>query len=324
MRFLITGATGFIGGHLVRRLLDDGHEIIALVRSPEKADVLRDGGAQLLSGDLSVFAEPDRVLPEVDVVVHLAGVVAASSEEQYEAINYTAVLDLMACLERQPWTPRRLLFASSLAAAGPSPVDRPWTEADPVGPIEPYGEAKARAEVALGEAPFPVTSFRPPVVLGPGDPAFLTLFKAAVRGVGIRVAGKPQRLSWVYVDDLVEAIVAMANDSRDGHHTYFTTSEDVVDTVRLWDAVSAALSRRIAVVPVPGPVLSLAAAVAKPLTNVLGIRNQLDGKQVAQMRAPCFVATSAALTRDLGWTAQVGFEDAVRRTADGYAEMGWL
>ncbi len=324
MRFLVTGATGFIGGHLCERLVGDGHTVVALVRTPEKASRLQDLGVTLLHGDLSLFADPACSLPEVDVVVHLAGVVTAPTESHYEAINFDAVVDLMGCIRRQSWTPRRLLFASSLAAAGPSPAGRPWTEEDAPIPIEPYGEAKARAEAALARAHYPVTSFRPPVVFGPGDPAFLTLFKAASRGLGLRVTGTPQRLSWVGVDDLVSAIVAMAGDERPGHFTYFTTSEDVIDVHRLWDAIAASVGREIFVVPVPGAALSVAAAISTWVSRLLGFANQLDGKKVTQMRAPSFVCTSAALTGDLGWTARVPFEEAIQRTADGYRAAGWI
>jgi nucleoside-diphosphate-sugar epimerase len=73
-------------------------------------------------------------------------------------------------LSRNETKPKRLVFASSLAAAGPSPAGRAWTEADPPAPIDPYGEAKAKAERVVASAPFPTTSFRPPTVLGPGDP----------------------------------------------------------------------------------------------------------------------------------------------------------
>jgi nucleoside-diphosphate-sugar epimerase len=251
-------------------------------------------------------------------------VVTAYDPAEYEAINYTAAVDLMRCLQRQTWRPRRLLFASSLAAAGSNPPGRPWSETDPVAPMDPYGKAKARAEAALCEAGFPVTCFRPPIVFGAGDPAFLTLFKPASRGLGLRVAGPPQRLSWIYVDDLVDALVSLAEDTRSGSYTYFTTSEDTMDTDRLWDALRAAFDRRILVLPVPGPLLWVAATVSSAVAPLLGLRNQLDHKQVAQMRAPRFECTSAALTADLGWTARVSFEDAIRRTADGYRALGSL
>jgi nucleoside-diphosphate-sugar epimerase len=80
------------------------------------------------------------------LVVHSAGVIAANRPEDYDRYNHRAVLDLMACIRRQSWVPRRLVFISSLAAAGPSPADgTPLTEDDPPAPRDPYGVAKWRA-----------------------------------------------------------------------------------------------------------------------------------------------------------------------------------
>jgi nucleoside-diphosphate-sugar epimerase len=124
MRVLVTGGTGFIGHHVCRRFVDRGDHVVALVRSPGKAARLP-AGVEPLKGDLSLFADPGLELPPFDVVVHLAGVVAADHLAQYEAINFTAVRDLVECVARQKWKPARLLFASSLAAAGPSARDAP-------------------------------------------------------------------------------------------------------------------------------------------------------------------------------------------------------
>jgi dihydroflavonol-4-reductase len=324
MRVLVTGATGFIGGHLATRLVALGHEVTALVRSPGRASHLEALGITLLAGDLSLFADPSLELAPADVVIHLAGVVSAPDAATYEAINYTAVEHLVACLERQAWAPERLVFASSLAAAGPSSGQRPLTEADPLAPIEPYGEAKARAEGVLAGASFPTTSFRPPPVFGGGDPAFLPVFKLARAGVGFRVGRRPQRLSWIHVHDLVQAIVALVDDRRPGHHAYFTTSEHPIDTDELWAALGRAYGHRVRVLPVPGRLVSAAATVAMAVVPRLGLTNPLDHKQVAQMRAPAFVCTSAALTAHLGWRAEVGFDDAIARTLAGYRSRGWL
>lgn len=324
MRYLVTGATGFIGGHLVERLVRGGHEVTALVRSPGKAARLRELGVHELEGDMSVFAEVDRELPEVDVVVHLAGLTKARDAATYEAVNYGAVVDLLGCLGRQDWTPRRLLFASSLAAAGPSPGARPLTEADPPAPVEAYGEAKARAEQHLRQAPFPVTCFRPPIVLGPGDPAALTLFKLARRGLAVKVRGVPQRLSWVYVDDLVAAILAMAGDLRPGHRVYFTCSDQVIDTDELWQGMQVVFNHELIELPVPGRVLQAVAAALEVGGKAVGRTVQLDRKKAAQMTKPAFVASSAALREELGWRARVPFVEALQRTKLGYEALGWL
>jgi nucleoside-diphosphate-sugar epimerase len=323
LRVFVTGATGFIGLHLCRRLIERGDEVVALVRSPEKGRRLPEG-TRTFKGDLSVFADPATVLPPCDVIVHLAGVVAAESLDEYDAVNHRSVKDLVVCLGRQSFVPKRLLLASSLAAAGPSRPGRPWTEADALQPIEPYGRAKAKAEAAVHAALFPTTAFRPPIVFGPGDEATLTVFKAGRSGVGMRIAGAPQELSFVDVRDLVEAIVLMADDTRAGSFVYFASHPDMMTVPEMWREVGSALDRRVAVVPVPRFVLYAAMLALTFLAKLFRFKNQLDEKQYDQMVAPAFVCSSERLRTDLGWSPRYPLPEALANAARGYRDAGWI
>lgn len=323
MRAFVTGATGFIGLHLTRALVARGDHVVALVRNKDKARALPPG-VETFEGDLSVFADPATRLPPSDVVVHLAGVVAADRPEEYEAVNFGAVKDLVDCLARQSFVPRRVLFASSLAAAGPSPPDRAWTEDDPPNPIEAYGDAKARAESLLRGLPYPTTAFRPPIVFGPGDPASLTLFRTARSGVGFRVAGTPQKLSFVDVRDLVDGILLMAGDTRPGSFVYFASHPDAFDVRDLWKGLSAAVGRTVRVLPIPRALLYSAMLASTGFSKILRFKNQLDEKQYLQMTAPAFVCSSEKLRQDLGWAPRHGLFDCLANAAQGYREAGLL
>jgi nucleoside-diphosphate-sugar epimerase len=326
MRVLVTGATGFIGAHLCRQLVGSGHEVVALVRDAKKAAAeLPASGITPLAGDLSIFERDDLVLPACDLVVHLAGVVAARSPEQYDAVNHEAVRSLVKALARQSWRPRRLLFASSLAAAGPTAARVPLTERDPAAPVDPYGRSKLKAEQLLvAEAPFPTTSFRPSLVFGPRDTATLAFFKMAKRGVGFRVAGAPQELSYIDVDDAVSGIAAMADDTSDAHRTYFLAAREAMDTESLWHAMAEATGRRVRVVRVPRPLLRGASVASTGLSKVFGFTNQLDRKQVEQMVAPAFLCSSAALQAAHGWTPRVSLVSALTKAWTAYHADGWL
>ncbi len=324
MRVLLTGATGFIGGHLARRLVAAGHTVVALVRDAAKASALPPRGVEILSGDLSIFGRPDQILPECDLVIHLAGVVNAQSEDAYDAINFRAVQSLVRCVARQAWKPRRFLFASSLAAAGPTTLGVRMTEGDACRPRDAYGQAKLDAEQFLRDAPFPVTSFRPSVVFGPKDPATLTFFRMAARGFGFRISGPPQGFSFVDIDDLVSAIVAMADDTTTEHRTYFVSSEEDTDTSRLWKALSVVLDRRVRVVVVPRPLMRSASVASTALSKVFRFKNQLDRKQCDQLLAPAFLCSSEALGRAYGWRPRLALRDSLRKALDGYRADGWL
>lgn len=303
--------------------MERGDEVVALVRSPAKASRLPKG-VQTFLGDLSTFADARTVLPACDVVIHLAGVVAAEKLDDYDATNHRAVQDLVACLGRQSWAPKRLLFASSLAAVGPSRPGHPWVESDAPRPIEAYGIAKAKAEIVVRQAPFPTTSFRPPIVFGPGDEATLTFFKAARSGVGMRIAGPPQELSFVDVRDLTHAIVLMAEDPRRDSFVYFTSHPEAVNVPTLWRELGRALDKRVIVLPIPRVLLFLAMLVATFLAKIFRFKNQLDKKQYDQMVAPAFVCSSEKLKTELGWQPRHAFGEALSNAAEGYRRAAWL
>jgi nucleoside-diphosphate-sugar epimerase len=324
MQILLTGATGFIGGHLCRRLVDAGHSVLALVRDPKRASFLPASGVETLAGDLTIFDRPDLELPRCDVVIHMAAVVTAKRPDQYEIINFRAVKSLVDCLARQSWKPRRMLFASSLAAAGPSAQGVRKVESDVCDPIDDYGRAKLAAEIFLRDAPFPTTAFRPSVVFGPRDPATLTFFRLAVRGWGFRVGGPLQTFSFIDVDDLVEGIMRMADDASTEHRTYFVSSDHDADSSTLWDAFSSVLDRRIRVLVVPRPALYGASVASTALAKVFRFKNQLDRKQYDQLTAPAFICSSKALQDAHAWKPRLDLHESLRKALHGYKADGWL
>jgi nucleoside-diphosphate-sugar epimerase len=302
MRVFVTGATGFIGAHLCQRLVSEGHEVVALVRDPKKAAAeLPKHGVETLAGDLTLFQQEGLVPPACDVQ------------------------NLVKALSRQSFRPRRLLFASSLAAAGPCLDRKPKSESDPAEPVEPYGRAKLKAEHFLAaEAPFPTTSFRPSIVFGPRDTATLSFFKMAMRGVGFRIAGEPQGLSFIDVDDAVSGIVAMMDDESDAHRVYFLSANEQMDTELLWQAMAEATERRLRVIRVPRTVLCGAMWTTTGLSRVFGFHNQLDRKQYDQMVAPAFMCSSQALQSAHGWVPEVSLVSSLRKAWNAYRQDGWL
>jgi nucleoside-diphosphate-sugar epimerase len=326
LRIFVTGATGFLGGHLCRHLVAGGHEIVALVRNPKKAATeLPPTGVTTFAGDLSIFEQPDLKIPACDLVIHLAGIVAARSPAEYDAVNFGAVKSLVGAIARQSWRPRRFLFASSLAAAGPTAAGAPKTERDPCAPIDPYGRAKLAAEQFLSaEAPFPTTSFRPCIIFGPRDTASLTLFKLAKRGFGFRVAGTPQELSFIDVDDVVRGIAALTHDTGVAHRTYFLASDERITTESLWRAMSETVGRRVRVLRAPRLVLRSAGVMSTGLSKIFRFTNQLDAKQVDQMLAPAWICSSQAAQSATGWKPNVSLAASLSKAWSAYRADGWL
>ena len=187
-RVAVTGASGFIGRHLVEHLAARGTEVVAVRRpfDPTTAAATRCDGA--------------------DAVVHLAGVVSALREQDYIAANVDGTR-AVAEAARAAGVP--LIHISSLAAAGPAPPRAPRSEDDPPAPINAYGRSKLAGEraVALVDG-LRWTTLRPGVVYGPRDRALLPLFKLARRGLMPLVGRADAAYTFIHVRDLVRAIAA--------------------------------------------------------------------------------------------------------------------
>jgi len=325
MKIFLTGATGFIGKHLCHRLVEDGHQVIALIRSRHKAKALP-SGIEFIQGDLKIFSDPELTLPECDTIIHLAGIVAGKNEQEYTRINFEEVVSFIDCLERQSWKPKQFLFASSLAAGGPSSPGLPISEDMKPGPIDAYGNAKLKSENYLKSASFPTTSFRPAIVLGALDTATLTLYKMAKYGIAFRPSGPVQQVSWIDVDDLVSALVALCEqpDSQNRHRVYFVSHPDHTDVVTLMEEMGTALDKNIFFLRVPRPLLKSLSVIMSMLSQVIPFKNQLDEKQYQQITASAFLCSSDKLQKELNWSPKKNLKESIRQSIEGYKKAGWL
>ncbi|MGH7580741.1 MAG: NAD-dependent epimerase/dehydratase family protein, partial [Gemmatimonadales bacterium] len=140
MKALVTGATGFVGSHLVEALHRRGDEVTALVRSPAKAAALGPLGVRLVAGDLDDRDSLARAVRGQDLVFHVAGLVAARSEGEFMRCNRDGTAHLLAAGTAAGIS--RFVLVSSMAAGGPASPGRPLTGAEPPRPVTAYARSK--------------------------------------------------------------------------------------------------------------------------------------------------------------------------------------
>jgi nucleoside-diphosphate-sugar epimerase len=328
VRWLVTGATGFIGTTLVERLLGRGDEVRALVRDPGRAGELRQLGAELVRGDVSRPESLLAAVPDVDVVVHLAGLVKAVTREELFAVNAEGTRALAQTAARTKGT--KFVLVSSLAAAGPSTPTRRRVETDRPAPVSIYGQSKLAAEEALRTfAPALHGSIiRPPIVYGPRDKEFLpSLFALARTGVIAKSGLGQKHYSLIHVDDLAALIIDVSErgapvDEAGASGIYFC-SDDVDYT---WEALGrgamGALGRRGTVVPVPEVITWLAAGASSAAARLTGRPAILSLDKMMEIREPAWTCSSEKARRELGWQARVSFADGMRDSVKWFRERG--
>jgi nucleoside-diphosphate-sugar epimerase len=323
MRVLVTGAAGFLGRALVRRLAEGGHAVRALLRERTDASPLG-AAAEVVRGDATEAAALARAVRGCDVVYHLAGVRRATDRAEFMRVNAESTrLLLEACLAAGA-ARHRFVLAGSLAAVGPSATPR--REGDPFAPAEFYGESKAEAErICMAYADrLPVAVGRPPRILGPGDRENLFFFRIVSKGIVVRVLGGERRLSWIDVDDCAEGFALLAEQPGAVRQAFFIASPERTTLLELQRGVARALGVRAREVPLPPLALSAAARAADAVTRVTGRRLPLNSKLARQILAPGWTCETDKAAAVLGFAARTSLAASIVRSASSYKDSGLL
>ncbi len=322
MNVLVTGATGFIGSHLVDVLQRQGDDVSALVRSTRKAQSLVELGVRVIRGDLD--DEPALALATRDcqVIYHLAGLVAARNEREFQRTNRDGTRKLVAAAQKNG----RPLFVlvSSLAAGGPALPGRPLRGDEPPRPVSAYGRSKLAGEEVVRQSDLAYVVVRPPIVYGPRDTEVLKIFIAARRGLVPMCGDGRQELSAVYAPDLAEALAAIAAAPQAVFRTYCAchaqrfTSEELVQTV------AKALGRRVRILKLSERPSRVILGLTETFCRLIGRRTILTRDKAKELFQAAWTGDPGPLHRDTRWHAQHDLASGIAATAAWYRARGWI
>lgn len=313
---LVTGATGFIGSHLVEMLLARGEAVRALVRRRSSLPAVN-----LAYGDVVSGAGLKEALSDVSVVIHLAGATKALRPADYYTANVKGTEMLARAIAGRSI---RLVHVSSLAAAGPSSSGMPIAEdADPC-PITHYGKSKLESEYAVRALRPDAVIVRPPVVYGPRDTDVLQVLKPISRGWALQIAGAERWFSAIYVRDLVEGLLAAARSPGAAGRTYFISHPSPVSWSELATLAGRIMGRSPRMVRVPGAAALAVGFFAEVWARATGKPGILSREKVREARCAAWVCDSRRVAVELGFEAPTGFEKGLGETLAWYRGAGWL
>lgn len=331
----VTGASGFIGTHLVERLLRQGCEVRCLIRPTTPATHLLRPNVVRVSGSLTAPESYRRALGGCDVVFHVAGLVAARRPAELIATNGQGTARLAeACADRP--TPPTLVTVSSLAAAGPPRHDRGFRdETDAPHPVSHYGVSKRAGEIELQKRAgrLPITIVQPGIVYGARDRKVAAMFKAIARsGIHFVVGFQTPRLSLIHVDDLVQLLLlaATSGERLDGAATgdyspsgYYLACDDRAHPTywQLGQRVARALDRRVVVWPLLRPVGWSVGAIAEWAAAPGGL---LSRDKIREATVPSWACSAAKARSRFGFRPAMPLDARLRQTASWFSEHGWL
>lgn len=324
MRALITGANGFLGSHLARRLAKRGDKVRCLLRKDSDTSALDGVKCEWVHGDVTDPSSLPPAMVDADVVFHLAGIRRAPEPQTFFRVNAEGTRNV--CEAMREVGVRRLVLCGSLSAMGPGTAEAPRVESDPFAPQEAYGESKAEAErIAFGYSKWlEVTVARPPRITGPGDRENLAFFKLVKNGFKLKVAGGPRPLSTVDVEDVVDLLLLLSVREEAVGEAFFAPGPDLTSLEGLQDLAAQYLGIRPMPLLIPATVLLGLSACADWASKVTGKHLPLNRKLARQLVAPGWTCSGEKAERLLGYHPKHGVADSMRRSAEWYREKGWL
>ena len=328
MKYLITGATGFIGPHLINKLVSEGHFCRCLVRNSSKTDLLEASGVELVEGDITRADSLKGIADGIDRIIHMATLGHMSNftvtESMFEAINVQGTLNIMQ--EGLRGGVKRIVHCSTVAAMGIC-EDVPATEESLCNPHHAYGRSKLKAEhQVLGlvrDQNLPAVIVRFSMVYGPGDPRdILRLTRLAKKGLFPKIGNRLKLTPLIHVEDAVRGLLLAAGKGRIGD-VYLLTNRNSLPFDDLRKILQKALGVKRMPLYVPEWTALAVASLAEKLFPLFGRVPPVSRKNIESTLADRIFSIEKA-ERELGFDPKVDPEVGLEETVAWYKEQGWV
>ena len=327
MKILVTGGTGFTGKALVKRLLDDGHTVVALdYKEGLKTQELRDWGAEVVIGSVTDRNVVEKAMEGVEVVQHLA---AAFREldvpnDYYDEVNIGGTRIVLESAFKHKV--KKFVYCSTCGVHGN--IDHPPGGEDaPIQPADYYQRTKYQAEPVVLDyvkKGMKATILRPAAIYGPGDPErFYMIFKRVNKG-RFPMFGKGKTFYHpLYIDNLIDAFVLAMDENKGNGEAYLIADEEYVEIKDLVQRVGKALNIDVKIPHYPVMPLVMVGHICETVCKPFHIIPPIFPRRVDWYRQNRAFKIDKA-KKDLDYQPQVGLDEGLKRTAEWYKAEGYI
>lgn len=313
LKALVTGSSGFVGGHLVRHLLERGYDVSCLVRAASPPGVFSGLPVTRISGSYFDLEFLRRAVKGMDYIFHAGAVLSAPDWPGYFKTNVEGTANILeACAQVNPGL-RKFVYVSSISAVGPAVDKKPLRESDSCQPVSLYGKSKYLAEQTAVAffARLPIVIVRPSNVLGVGQKELLAVLKLIRRRIGPMIGRWEKQTSICFVQDLVRALVLVAENERARGKTYFVAAAEFYS----WREILAQLLLEMDikfVLKIPHHLLLILAFVSEAIARLTGKAPLITRSDLRSARDNYWLCDASLIREELGFNTEVEFTQGIR------------
>lgn len=327
-KIMITGAGGFIGSSLIRKILEKGWQVKVLFHHKCRREYLEGLDIELVYGDILHKKTLIPAVKDVQLVYHLAGLVQARNLEEFRQVNVIGYKNLLDTISEVNPNIERVLFLSSQAAAGPAhSLDLPKKETDPDQPVSDYGISKMEAE-RMAEAYYdklPITTLRPSPVYGPRDKEFLRYFKLVKNWRIKAVIGNGKNyVNLIHVYDLIDAIIFASISENTIGKKYFIAEDRIFSWREVGDLIEKVVGKKSIYIPIPGFLARLIGFMTDIQTSITHKSAFFSSSKIKEALQKYWICSVEAAKQDFGFNTRYHAELGMKQTYDWYIDNKWL
>lgn len=325
---MITGATGFIGGFLVEAAVKQNFDVYVSVRKNSDLTQIKQFPIKYISLDFTSIDAMKAVLSEVqpDYIINNAGLTKAKTQQELDTVNADYAANLASAAVQSLPNLKKYVYISSLASYGPADTKGEDVVADHQipQPVTMYGKSKLKAENLLKDIQnLPFIILRPTAVYGPRERDLYTVFKMVNTGLSLYSGSGQQKLTFVYIDDLVQLILAVCK-TKDVKKCYFVSDGNVYNSIILNENIALSLSKKTLKFGLPLPLLTIVAYISELTGKISGKIPPLNLDKLNEIKANNWQCEVKPLFDDTGYKPKVFLKEGIKKTVDWYKNNNWL
>lgn len=326
-KVLITGASGFVGFHLIEAALEKELEVYAAVRKSSVVEHLQSYKITYTSLDFANVESMEKEFREkkYDYIIHAAGTTKAKNQSEYNLINATYTINLIKAAERCNESIKKIIFVSSLAALGPlDNVEKLITENTKPQPVTSYGKSKLLAEESIKDSKLPLIVLRPTAVYGSRDKDIFIILKTFNKGLEPYIGKKVQQLSFIYVKDLARVTVSALFTSDEANGFYNITDGNCYDRYEMANITKNVLKKKTLKFHIPLSIVKVMALVLEESYAMLNKTPALNIEKLLELTAVNWCCNIEKACMNLAFKPSYNLQQGLTEALDWYKKNNWL